>query len=265
VNPHTRVPARLLSTCSTCAMAHMFISVFLDTDSLLHSLFLAFCETGAAKTVYIGRAVCKAWNLRVKDLTEQEMSALYSAACGDTIMGAFMSRLPDLVLPTNAAGVKMEEVKVLPHAAPSTEVVLYAAITGDREQIDPSLWVLLNRLASIALAAACKPPRGKSFACDFTMDLRGYSYYIVFEEKRKSEKTTDRNCEELLHAWWRAALETIMQRVQAQGSVSEADARASLTSFVDKMDSIPFHACRARNQTSFRSEGRQLLDAWVWP
>ena len=250
-------------------MTTTFISVFLDPapDSLdLYSIFLALCGTGAAKTMYLGRAVCKAWNVRVKDMmTEQEMSALYSAACGDTIMGAFMSRLPAMVLPTNAMGAKIEQIEVLPHAAPATEVVFRAAITGDRGQIDPSMWVLLNRLATIALAAACKPPRGKSFAYDFTMDLRGYSYYVIFEEKRKSEKTTDRNCEELLHAWWRAALDIIMKRVQAQGSVSEADARASLTSFVDKMDSIPFHACRARNQTSFREEGRQMLDAWVWP
>ena len=256
-------------------MTTTFISVFLDPapDSLdLYSIFLALCGTGAAKTMYLGRAVCKAWNVRVKDMmTEQEMSALYSAACGDTIMGAFMSRLPAMVLPTNAMGAKIEQIEVLPHAAPATEVVFRAAITGDRGQIDPSMWVLLNRLATIALAAACKPPRGKSFASDFTMDLRGYSYYIVFKEfveRRNNEKITYWSCEErlqYLHAWWRAALDIIMKRVQAQGSVSEADARASLTSFVDKMDSIPFHACRARNQTSFREEGRQMLDAWVWP
>ena len=58
-----------------------------------------------------------------------------------------------------------------------------------------------------------------------------------------------------------------MKRVQAQGSVSEADARASLACFVDKMASIPFHACRNTygNQTSFREEGRRMLDAWAWP
>ena len=245
-------------------MADLFTSVFLDLGPDSPSLFLALCETGAAKTMFSGRAVCKAWDGRVKDMTEQDMSALYSAMCGNTITGACMSRLPAMVLPTNATGAQIEPIKVLPHAAPSTEAVFRAAITGDRGQIDPSMWVLLNRLATIAVAAACKPPRGKSFADEFTMDLRGYSYYIVFEEQRKSQKT-NWDCEELLHAWWRAALEMIMQRVQAQGSVSEADARASLTSFVDKMDSIPFHACRFHNQTSFREEGRQMLAAWVWP
>ena len=247
----------------------MFTSVFLDPgpDSLLSSLFLALCETDAAKTVYTGRAVCKAWNRRVKYMTEQDMSALYSAACGDTIMRAFMSRLPAMVLPTNANGAQIEQITVLPHATPTTEVAFRAAITGDRGQVDPSMWVLLNRLATIALAAACKPPRGKSFADDFTMDLRGYSHYIVFDALRKNAKA-DRNCQdvqELLHVWWRAALECIMQRVQAQRSVNEAGARASLTSFVDKMESIPFHACRSRNPGSFREEGRQMIDAWVWP
>jgi len=247
----------------------MFVQVFLDPgpDSLLYSLFLAFCETGVPKTMYTGCAICKAWNVRVKDMTEQEMSALCSAACGDITMCAFMSRLPSIALPFNATGAQMEPIKVLPHAAPSLCSVLRAAVTGDGGQIDPLMWVLLNHLATIAMAAACKPPHGKSFAHEFTNDLRGYSYYIVFEEKRR--KNCEQNCEELLHAWWRAALEAIMQRVQAQGSVSKADARASLACFVDKMASIPFHACRtpqgAQNRRSFREEGRRMLDAWAWP
>ena len=249
---------------SRSAMTNMFVPVFLDPgpDSLLHSLFLAFCETGVPKTMYTGCAVCKAWNVRVKDMTEQEMSALCSAACGDTTMCAFCSRLRPIALPFNATGAQMEPITVLPQAAPSTRSVLRAAVTGDRAQIDPFLWVLLNHLATMAMAVACKPPHGKSFAHEFTMDLRGYSYYIVFEEKRRKH-----NCEKLLHAWWRAALETVMQRVQAHGSVSEADARASLACFVDKMASIPFHACRNThgNQTSFREEGQRMLDAWAWP
>ena len=252
---------------SRSAMTNMFVPVFLDPgpDSLLHSLFLALCETGVPKTMYTGCAVCKGWNVRVKDMTEQEMSALCSAACGDTTMCAFCSRLRPIALPFNATGAQMEPIKVLPQAAPSTRSVLRAAVTGDRGQIDPLLWVLLNHLATMAMAVACKPPHGKSFAHEFTMDLRGYSYYIVFEEKRR--KGCEHNCEELLHAWWRAALETVMQRVQAHGSVSEADARASLACFVDKMASIPFHACRNTygNQTSFREEGRRMLDAWAWP
>ena len=176
--PRTRSALVQQGAVLASAMANMFVPVFLDPgpDSLLHSLFLAFCETGVPKTMYTGCAVCKAWNVRVKDMTEQEMSALCSAACGDTTMCAFWSRLRPIALPFNATGAQMEPIKVLPQAAPSTRSVLRAAVTGDRAQIDPLLWVLLNHLATMAMAVACKPPHGKSFAHEFTMDLRGYSY-----------------------------------------------------------------------------------------
>ena len=38
-----------------------------------------------------------------------------------------------------------------------------------------------------------------------------------------------------------------------------------LRGFVEKMNSVPFHACRSCNQISFRDEGLSMLDAWKWP
>ena len=53
-----------------------------------------WCTPGAPKLVYTGRAICKAWDACVKQLTESEFSALYSVAYGNTRLAALMGRLP---------------------------------------------------------------------------------------------------------------------------------------------------------------------------
>ena len=84
-----------------------------------------------------------------------------------------------------AEAVQIVELPNGANVAPAANMFRRAALSGRRsESIDPSMWALLNRLATLALAAACKPPQGQSFSRAFSMDLRGYSYYAVFEEQR---------------------------------------------------------------------------------
>ena len=239
-----------------------FASVFLGAPfDLLPCLFMALCShkrQGVVKLVYLGRSICKAWNRCVDELTERDFSALYSAAFGDSPLAVYVARLP--ALPAEA--VQIVELPNGANVAPAANMFRRAALSGRRsESIDPSMWALLNRLATLALAAACKPQQGQSFARAFSMDLRGYSYYAVFEEQRANRADLAGK----LLAWWRQVLRVLMERVQAQSLVSEADARAILRGFVEKMNSVPFHACRSCNQISFRDEGLSMLDAWKWP